>query len=68
MALDNELAIVRRTLKHGARAYAGRNPFQGRATSEIVFQQAKVEAKTFATMVPDLGTQDFPEKKAKSHS
>ena len=48
MALDNELAIVRRTLearREGVRLAEIR--FKGGLTSEIVFQQAKVElAKT----------------------
>ena len=55
MALDNELAIVRRTLEareEGVRLAEIR--FKGGLTSEIVFQQAKVELARTATMVPDL--------------
>ena len=55
MALDNELAIVRRTLearREGVRLAEIR--FKGGLTSEIVFQQAKVELAKTATMVPDL--------------
>ena len=54
-ALDNELAIVRRTLEareEGVRLAEIR--FKGGLTSEIVFQQAKVELARTATMVPDL--------------
>ena len=55
MALDNELAIVRRTLearREGIRLAEIR--FKGGLTSEIVYQQAQVELARTATMVPDL--------------
>ncbi len=55
IALDNELAIVRRTLatrREGV--YQARLRFEGGLTSETVFQQAKVEYATTAALIPDL--------------
>lgn len=55
VALDNELAIVKQTLKareEGVRI--ARLRFQGGLTSETAYQQAQLEAARTATMVPDL--------------
>ena len=55
MALDNELAIVRRTLinrEEGVQKAKLR--FEGGLTSELVYQQAQVEYATTATMIPNL--------------
>ena len=55
IALDNELAIVRRTLatrREGV--YQARLRFEGGLTSETVFQQAKVEYAATAALIPDL--------------
>lgn len=55
MALDNELSIVRRTLRtriEGVQQAQLR--FEGGLTSETVYQQAKVEYASTATLIPDL--------------
>lgn len=54
-ALDNELAIVRRTLatrQEGVRQAKLR--FEGGLTSETSFQQSQVELASTATLVPEL--------------
>lgn len=54
-ALDNELAIVKQTLRareEGLRLAKLR--FEGGLTSETPYQQAQVELARTATMVPDL--------------
>lgn len=54
-ALDNELAIVKQTLRareEGLRL--ARLRFEGGLTSETPYQQAQVELARTATMVPDL--------------
>ncbi len=58
VALDNELAIVRRTLvtrKEGVDQ--ARLRFEGGLTSETVYQQAQVEYATTAALVPNLEMQ-----------
>ncbi len=58
VALDNELAIVRRTLTtrmEGVKQAKLR--FEGGLTSEMVYQQAQVEYATAATLVPSLERQ-----------
>lgn len=55
VALDNELSIVRRTLttrREGVEQ--ARLRFEGGLTSETVYQQAKVEYASTATLIPDL--------------
>ena len=55
VALDNELAIVRQTLKareEGVRI--ARLRFEGGLTSETPYEQARLEVARTATMVPDL--------------
>lgn len=55
VALDQELAIVRRTLatrKEGVRQ--ARLRFEGGLTSETALQQAKVELASTATLIPGL--------------
>lgn len=55
VALDNELAIVRRTLinrEEGVQKAKLR--FEGGLTSELVYQQAQVEYSTTATLIPNL--------------
>lgn len=55
MALDNELAIVRRTLttrREDVRQAQLR--FEGGLTSETVYQQAKVEYANTASLIPEL--------------
>ena len=55
LALDNELAIVRRTLAARLEALEqARLRFEGGLTPETVFQQAKVEYASTASLVPDL--------------
>ena len=55
VALDNELSIVRRTLiTRGEGVYQARLRFEGGLTSETVFQQAKVEYATTASLIPEL--------------
>lgn len=55
VALDNELAIVRRTLATRQEGVAkAKLRFEGGLTSELVYQQALVEYASTATLVPDL--------------
>ena len=55
MALDNELAIVRQTLSTRREGVEqARLRFEGGLTSETVYQQAKVEYASTASLVPDL--------------
>ncbi|MDE6277358.1 MAG: efflux RND transporter permease subunit [Muribaculaceae bacterium] len=55
IALDNELAIVRRTLTTRTEALRiARLRFEGGLTSEIVYRQAQVEYQTAAALVPGL--------------
>ena len=55
IALDNELAIVRRTLENRKEGMAkAKLRFEGGLTSELVYQQTKVEYATAAAMVPNL--------------
>lgn len=55
VALDNELSIVRRTLiTRGEGVYQAQLRFEGGLTSETVYQQAKVELATTASLIPDL--------------
>lgn len=58
LALDNELAIVRQTLVTRREALEqARIRFEGGLTSETVFQQAKVEYSSTASLVPNLERQ-----------
>lgn len=55
LALDNELAIVRRTLvnrKEGMEK--ARIRYEGGLTSEVIYQQAKVEYASTASLIPNL--------------
>lgn len=55
VALDNELAIVRRTLvtrREGV--HQARLRFEGGLTSETVYQQAQVEYASTAALIPEL--------------
>lgn len=55
VALDNELAIVRRTLINREEGVQkARLRFEGGLTSELVYQQAQVEYTTTATLIPNL--------------
>jgi len=55
IALDNELEIVRQTLKTRSEALEqARIRFEGGLISETVYQQAKVEYATTASLVPSL--------------
>jgi len=55
LALDNELAIVKRTLATRQEALEqAKLRFEGGLTSETVYQQAKVEYASTASLVPDL--------------
>lgn len=55
VALDNELAIVRRTLVNRQEGVEkAKLRFEGGLTSELVYQQAQVEYATTATLVPNL--------------
>ena len=55
VALDNELAIVRRTLTTRAESQRiAKLRFEGGLTSEIVYRQAQVEYQTTAALVPNL--------------
>lgn len=55
IALDSELAIVRRTLVNRQEGVEkARLRFEGGLTSELVYQQAQVEYATTATLVPEL--------------
>ena len=54
MALDNELSIVRRTLRTRSEGVQqAQLRFEGGLTSETVYQQAKVEYASTATLIPD---------------
>ncbi|MDE6268979.1 MAG: TolC family protein [Muribaculaceae bacterium] len=58
MALDNELAIVRQTLITREEALKqAKLRFEGGLTSETVYQQAKVEYASTASLVPNLERQ-----------
>lgn len=55
VALENELDIVRQTLLTREQALEkSRLRFEGGLTSELIYQQAKVEYSTTAAMVPNL--------------
>lgn len=55
VALDSELAIVRRTLATRREGVAmAKLRFEGGLTSEIVYRQAQVEYASTAALVPDL--------------
>lgn len=55
VALDNELAIVKRTLINREEGVQkARLRFEGGLTSELVYQQAQVEYTTTATLIPNL--------------
>lgn len=55
LSLENELAIVKRTLHTRQESLdQARIRFEGGLTSETVYQQAKVEYATAASMIPDL--------------
>ncbi len=55
MALDNELSIVRQTLSTRREGVEqARLRFEGGLTSETVYQQAKVEYASTASLVPEL--------------
>ena len=55
VALENELSIVRQTLKTREEALEkSRLRYEGGLTSEIVYQQAKVEVATTAALIPGL--------------
>lgn len=55
VALDNELAIVRRTLATRSEGvYQAKLRFEGGLTSETVYQQAQVEYASTASLIPDL--------------
>ena len=58
LALDNELSIVRQTLATRREALEhARLRYEGGLTSETVYQQAKVEYGTTASLVPNLERQ-----------
>lgn len=55
VALNNELAIVQRTLHTREQALEkSRLRFEGGLTSELVYQQAKVEVATTAALIPGI--------------
>ncbi len=55
VALDNELAIVKQTLKSREEGVElAEIRYKGGLTSEIVFQQAKLELAKTETLIPDL--------------
>lgn len=55
MALDNQLAIVRRTLETRQEdVHQAKLRFDGGLTAETVYQQAQVEYATTAALIPDL--------------
>lgn len=55
VALDNELAIVRRTLVNRQEGVAkAKLRFEGGLTSELVYQQTQVEYAATATLIPNL--------------
>lgn len=58
LALDNELAIVKQTLITRSEALnQAKLRFEGGLTSETVYQQAKVEYSSTASLVPNLEKQ-----------
>lgn len=58
IALDNELNIVRQTLQTRSESLEqARIRFEGGLTSETVYQQAKVEYSTTASLIPELERQ-----------
>ena len=58
LALDNELSIVRQTLATREQALEhARLRYEGGLTSETVYQQAKVEYASTASLVPNLERQ-----------
>lgn len=58
VALDNELSIVRQTLSTRQQSLEqARIRFEGGLTSETVYQQAKVEYSSTASLVPNLERQ-----------
>lgn len=58
LALDNELAIVKQTLVTRSEALnQAKLRFEGGLTSETVYQQAKVEYSSTASLVPNLERQ-----------
>lgn len=55
LSLKNELIIVKQTLKTRDEAlHQAKIRFEGGLTSETVYQQAKVEYSTTASLIPDL--------------
>ncbi len=55
LALENELTIVKQTLRTRQESLEwARIRFEGGLTSETVYQQAKVEYSTTASLIPDL--------------
>lgn len=55
IAMDNELAVVRRTLATRSEGVEqARLRFEGGLTSEMVYQQAQVEYATTAALIPEL--------------
>lgn len=55
IALENELAIVRRTLETRKESlHQAKLRYEGGLTAETTYQQAKVEYSTTASLVPDL--------------
>ena len=55
IALDNELAVVKRTLETRSEGVEqARLRFEGGLTSEMVYQQAQVEYATTAALIPEL--------------
>ncbi len=55
LSLENELAIVRQTLKTREEAlHQAKLRFEGGLTSETVYQQAMVEYSSTASLIPDL--------------
>lgn len=55
LSLENELAIVKRTLHTRQESLnQAKIRFEGGLTSETVYQQAKVEYATAASLIPDL--------------
>ena len=55
IAMDNELAVVRRTLATRSEGVEqARLRFEGGPTSEMVYQQAQVEYATTAALIPEL--------------
>ena len=58
IALDNELSIVRQTMATRKQSLdQAKIRYEGGLTSETVYQQAKVEYSTAASLVPNLERQ-----------